>query len=254
MSTYLCRILQVAAIVSVGCQIAGAATAQSKLTQNEHAKLLAHLELVVNGKEANWVCDKYDNGKHSGSLIDIKYGPAKQGDKAKDSNVVLKKAPAPHCCGATFSAFCEAYQNATGRKDGNWIPGVGVDAFKKAQQKWYVAGTDRTGCAGALIDLGLAEQVSDLNKLEKYDFLQIWWKTGGDNGHSVIVTDVKKDRAGKVTSIEYWSANMKTATSSAGFGKRGTIPMTGWLQKKEGDQTLPVFHAARLKASDKPGK
>jgi hypothetical protein len=141
------------------------------------------------------------------------------GDVLYENKIVLKGNPDnyTYCCGLTLQVYLMAC-NKLGKHLGSLSD---VYAIKR---KWFIADpvqplSANKGQVDALVPRQLGVEVFE-NNVQKFDFAQLWRKTG--SGHSVVFITFVEERGRKA--IKYWS----TQRSTNGIGYK-----TEWLDNME---------------------
>lgn len=119
-----------------------------------------------------------------------------------------------YCSGITFEAYVRTLQadpdlEAAARRR---IPDA--ESMRRFRLLWYGAKDQRDTARRALTEFGLGVAVESLEEALPGDILQIWRKDG--SGHCVILLDVVRDDAGRISGVKYWSSQPTTR----GIGER----------------------------------
>lgn len=114
-----------------------------------------------------------------------------------------------YCCGLTFEDFFLAMQ----RLNEELGKGEDVNNMTAADMRyfiylWFVQSMWGDGPGIAMTSFGIGDNISDISKVKKGDYLQFWRTTG--SGHSVVFIDWITNFWGDTTGIQYWSTQGST--------------------------------------------
>lgn len=113
-----------------------------------------------------------------------------------------------HCSGITWEVFMRALEtyNATHETKAlhTWTP----DEVNYFQFKWFGSDGNKKCIYNAVLTFGVGEEVKNRDEARPGDFVQFW--RGNGSGHSCIFQEWVRDDQGKITHLNYWSAQKKT--------------------------------------------
>ncbi len=116
------------------------------------------------------------------------------------STVIAHGGSGNHCVGMTLEVFWRAVESCAGG------PPAALDVPRATELKrqWYVPRLGGAGPAEALPAAGLGVRVAQEDALPG-DFVQAW-NHDETFGHSMVFLGWKRDAAGQITGIKYWSS------------------------------------------------
>jgi len=114
-----------------------------------------------------------------------------------------------YCCGLTFEDFFLAMQ----RLNVDLGKGEDINNMTAADMRyfiylWFVQSLWGDGPGVAMTSFGIGDNITDISKVKKGDYLQFWRTTG--SGHSVIFINWITNFWGDTTGIRYWSTQGST--------------------------------------------
>jgi len=113
-----------------------------------------------------------------------------------------------YCCGLTFEVFCRAMKlrnRAKGLVPDDFNGMCFTDLFNLLQL-WYIEGPGDSPQRG-IAAYGLGRPIEDWTQARAGDFCD--FSRNNKSGHSVIFIEWKRDDAGKITGLKYFSSNSK---------------------------------------------
>lgn len=123
----------------------------------------------------------------SGTTRDLRVG----------DEVIAKGGDGNHCVGMTFEVYWRVLESCGGAK----FDAVAAQAFRK---RWYVPVAGGGGAAEALTLYQRGTPIA-LADAQPGDFVQAW-NRDGTIGHSLIFVGWKRDAAGQLIGMRYWSS------------------------------------------------
>ena len=132
-----------------------------------------------------------------------------------------------YCCGLTFEVFVRAM------KLRNMSKGLARDDFNGMDfydlfnllQIWYIEGKGDSPRLG-IVKYGLGRPIDDWEEAKAGDFCD--FSRNNSTGHSVIFVEWKRDEAGKITGMKYFSSN----SAGVGYGTEYFSDSGGKLLRK----------------------
>jgi len=120
-----------------------------------------------------------------------------------------------HCSGLTFEVFLQAWERwCTAEERPYRILDWDLEDLRRFRRAWFGTTGDRATIHTALTESGLGVRITDLEKAEPGDFVQLWRHSG--SGHSCIFVAWVRDPAGAIVGLRYFS----TQSSTNGIGER----------------------------------
>ncbi len=151
------------------------------------------------------------DGTHPYSWVDTYTGVTQdlyyKGERVAKSNPDGSKSC--YCCGLTFEDFFLAVQQL----NGDLGKGEDINNMTPADMRyfihlWFVQSIWGDGPGVAMTSFGIGDNIADISKVKKGDYLQFWRTTG--SGHSVIFINWITNFWGDTTGIRYWSTQGST--------------------------------------------
>jgi hypothetical protein len=159
----------------------------------------------------------YETGSHGGYVWPAAPGTAgTTRDLAIGTDVIAHAGDGNHCVGITLEVFWRALESCPGGVEAAFD----LDTVADFKRTWYVPALGAAGAAAALRDFGLGEPVA-LDDARPGDFVQAW-TSDEIQGHSMIFLGWRRDDAGSITGIRYWSSQPWTG----GIGESETAVRT----------------------------
>ena len=134
-----------------------------------------------------------------------------------------------YCCGLTFEVFVRAM------KLRNMSKGLARDDFNGMDfydlfnllQIWYIEGKGDSPRLG-IVKYGLGRAIENWEEAKAGDFCD--FSRNNRTGHSVIFVEWKRDEAGKIIGMKYFSSN----SSGVGYGTEYFFPFRGKVTSQVG--------------------